>query len=53
MFGEFLLDMLYASRDNHTVGFCSIHYKLGEVFDAKGYVPLFLSPYSPGNVRIV
>ncbi len=26
---------------------CSIHKGLDDVYDAKGYTPLFLSPYSP------
>jgi hypothetical protein len=47
MFGEFLLDMPYPPGTIILMDNCSIHYKLGEVFDAKGYVPLFLSPYSP------
>jgi hypothetical protein len=47
IFGEFLLDMPYPPGTVILVDNCSIHYKLGDVFDAKGYVPLFLSPYSP------
>ena len=26
---------------------CSIHKKMNEVFEAKGFIPLYLSPYSP------
>ena len=47
LFGEFLLDMPYPPGTVVLMDNCSIHYKLEEVFDAKGYIPLFLSPYSP------
>jgi len=46
-FGEFILGMPYPPDTVIIMDNCSIHKKLSDVFEAKGYVPLFLSPYSP------
>ena len=50
LFGEFLLCMPYPPGTVVLMDNCSIYYKLEEVFDAKGYIPLFLSPYSPESL---
>lgn len=46
-FGEFVLDMPFPPGTVILMDNCSIHKKLTDVFEAKGYIPLFLSPYSP------
>lgn len=46
-FGEYILDMPYPPGTVLILDNCSIHKGLDEVYEAKGYVPLFLSPYSP------
>lgn len=46
-FGEFVMNMPYLPGTVVLMDNCPIHYKLLDVFDAKGYTPLFLSPYSP------
>ena len=46
-FGEFVLDMPFPPDTVILMDNCSVHKSLEGVFDAKGYIPLFLSPYSP------
>ena len=46
-FGEFVLEMPFPPGTVVLMDNCSTHKGLQEVFDAKEYIPLFLSPYSP------
>lgn len=46
-FADFILDMPYPPGTVILMDNCRIHTKLEEVFEAKEYQPLFLSPYSP------
>jgi transposase len=47
LFGEFVLDMPYPPGTILLLDNCKIHEKLYDVYEAKGYTALFLSPYSP------
>jgi hypothetical protein len=46
-FGEFVLSLPYPPDTVCILDNCSIHKGMDDVFEAKGYIPLFLSPYSP------
>ncbi len=46
-FGEFILELPYPPETVILLDNCAIHKGLDDVFAAKGYIPLFLSPYSP------
>ncbi len=46
-FGEFVLALPYPPGTVLLLDNCSVHKGLDAVYEAKDYVPLFLSPYSP------
>ena len=46
-FGQFINNLPYPPGTVILLDNCSIHKKLESVFAGKGYIPLFLSPYSP------
>ena len=46
-FAEFILDLPYPPGTVLLLDNCSIHKNLNDVYNAKGYIPLFLCPYSP------
>jgi hypothetical protein len=46
-FGEFVLSLPYPPETVCVMDNCRIHKGLDDVFAAKGYIPMFLSPYSP------
>ena len=46
-FGEFILDLPYPPDTVCILDNCTIHKKLQDVFEAKGFISLFLPPYAP------
>ena len=44
---EYVLDMPYPPGSVLLLDNCAVHKNIDYIYDTKGYIPLFLSPYSP------